>query len=246
VRTSVAVAATSRQNAEALRVGELLTEVRERLGHGKWLKWLGKNVSVSPRQAQRYVRLWEYSETLDRMFPSWRSEWSPSRVVDEFMYPSEDDEREETADLEPSEDTEDEEDAEGDEQQLEDEEEGGNAEGEEVAEALQLPRRTAKELREALADHQRRMDQLPEFLKAGPLKFGKNSIGLAALRELGTVLREAANRAAFRLYHEMRSRGGADAELISMALVTKLPELLPVAELFAPGPTGYRVTRPAS
>lgn len=40
----------------AKRAGELLIEVKNALPHGEYLPWLAENVTVSPRQAQRYMR----------------------------------------------------------------------------------------------------------------------------------------------------------------------------------------------
>lgn len=39
-----------------LRVGELLLQVKESLPHGEFGNWLAQNVTVSERQAQRYMR----------------------------------------------------------------------------------------------------------------------------------------------------------------------------------------------
>ncbi|HRP94893.1 MAG TPA: DUF3102 domain-containing protein [Rhodocyclaceae bacterium] len=40
----------------AREAGRLLLEVKATLQHGEWLGWLTAHVSVSPRQAQRYMR----------------------------------------------------------------------------------------------------------------------------------------------------------------------------------------------
>lgn len=40
----------------ACEAGRLLLEVKTQLMHGEWRAWLAKNVSVSERQAQRYMR----------------------------------------------------------------------------------------------------------------------------------------------------------------------------------------------
>jgi hypothetical protein len=39
----------------ALEAGKLLLEVKGSLSRGEWLPWLAANVTVSPRQAQRYI-----------------------------------------------------------------------------------------------------------------------------------------------------------------------------------------------
>lgn len=41
----------------AVEAGKLLLEVKEGVPHGKWLTWLAENVSVTPRQAQRYMQV---------------------------------------------------------------------------------------------------------------------------------------------------------------------------------------------
>lgn len=40
----------------AITAGRLLLEVKTQLMHGEWTAWLAANVSVSERQAQRYMR----------------------------------------------------------------------------------------------------------------------------------------------------------------------------------------------
>jgi hypothetical protein len=39
----------------ARQAGQLLLEVKSQLPHGQFIRWLGENVAVSPRQAQRYM-----------------------------------------------------------------------------------------------------------------------------------------------------------------------------------------------
>jgi hypothetical protein len=54
-------AATTEQANRALesarRVGELLNAAKQQVPHGQWLTWLSSNCSVSPRQAQRYMKV---------------------------------------------------------------------------------------------------------------------------------------------------------------------------------------------
>ena len=38
--------------------GELLTKAKEKLKHGAWTPWLEENCTVSPRQTQKYMRLY--------------------------------------------------------------------------------------------------------------------------------------------------------------------------------------------
>jgi Protein of unknown function (DUF3102) len=42
-----------------IKIGELLVEAKERVGHGEWLPLLGK-LSMSPRTAQRYMKAYEF------------------------------------------------------------------------------------------------------------------------------------------------------------------------------------------
>ena len=48
----------------ALRIGELLTEERNKKTHGQWLPWLKENIPFSDRTAQNYLRLWGNRELL--------------------------------------------------------------------------------------------------------------------------------------------------------------------------------------
>jgi hypothetical protein len=41
----------------AIEAGRLLSEARESVAHGAWLPWLAAHCEVSPRQAQRYIRI---------------------------------------------------------------------------------------------------------------------------------------------------------------------------------------------
>lgn len=41
----------------AVEAGKLLLEVKDDVPHGQWLAWLTANVSVTPRQAQRYMQV---------------------------------------------------------------------------------------------------------------------------------------------------------------------------------------------
>lgn len=50
--------------AHARRAGELLAEAKARLPHGAWLPWLAEHAAVTPRQAQRYMRLAEHWEQI--------------------------------------------------------------------------------------------------------------------------------------------------------------------------------------
>lgn len=43
----------------AIRIGELLCDVKPKLGHGGWLPWLQCNISFSERTAQNYMALFQ-------------------------------------------------------------------------------------------------------------------------------------------------------------------------------------------
>ena len=60
INASHAAAAASVQEAvdHARRCGELLARVKGSLPHRSWLSWLDEQCDVSPRQAQRYIRLY--------------------------------------------------------------------------------------------------------------------------------------------------------------------------------------------
>jgi len=49
---------------QAIRIGELLTAVKEGLEHGRWLPWLKANVEFHERTARRYIRVFENREQL--------------------------------------------------------------------------------------------------------------------------------------------------------------------------------------
>lgn len=41
----------------ARQAGELLSQAKQQIPHGDWLTWLASNCNVSPRQAQRYLKV---------------------------------------------------------------------------------------------------------------------------------------------------------------------------------------------
>src|SRR6266702_6780159 len=49
---------------KGIRAGQILTQAKTKLGHGKWLAWLDINTEISERTAQRYIRCWENREKL--------------------------------------------------------------------------------------------------------------------------------------------------------------------------------------
>jgi hypothetical protein len=52
---------------DAIRAGQILTQVKERLPHGEFLPWLKANCSISPKTADRYRQLYEYSDKIVRV-----------------------------------------------------------------------------------------------------------------------------------------------------------------------------------
>jgi Protein of unknown function (DUF3102) len=44
---------------QAIRIGELLCDMKRSLEHGKWLSWLHCNVSFSERTARNYMRVFQ-------------------------------------------------------------------------------------------------------------------------------------------------------------------------------------------
>ncbi len=68
-------------NEHALRAGEYLLVVKQRVGHGKFGKWVANSVKVSLRQAERYMALFEGREQLDELNAGWQAEWSITQAL---------------------------------------------------------------------------------------------------------------------------------------------------------------------
>jgi hypothetical protein len=49
---------------KAIRVGELLTEIKSQLNHGEWLPWIKTNLPFTDRTARNYIRLHENRDRL--------------------------------------------------------------------------------------------------------------------------------------------------------------------------------------
>jgi len=49
---------------KAIRIGELLTQEKDKLDHGQWLPWLKANVPFTRATAANYMRCWERREEL--------------------------------------------------------------------------------------------------------------------------------------------------------------------------------------
>jgi hypothetical protein len=78
----------SLQNAYA--IGDLLFQQKEMIEHNHFTGWIKENMPISPRTAQRYMKLYEYKETLTEMHVETITEayhmifnWSTSDVVAE-------------------------------------------------------------------------------------------------------------------------------------------------------------------
>lgn len=52
---------------KAIRIGELLTEQKEIIGHGLFLSWLNQYLDISERTAQRYMQLFSYRDKTDKL-----------------------------------------------------------------------------------------------------------------------------------------------------------------------------------
>jgi len=49
---------------KAIKIGELLAGIKNKLEHGQWLPWIQKNLSFSERTAQNYLRFFEEKDRL--------------------------------------------------------------------------------------------------------------------------------------------------------------------------------------
>ena len=52
---------------DAIRAGELLTEQKAKLGHGKWLPWVKSNLPFTSRTASSYMKLFEERDRLETL-----------------------------------------------------------------------------------------------------------------------------------------------------------------------------------
>ena len=48
----------------AIKAGELLIQAKAQVKHGEWLPWVRKTLTVTPRQAQKYIRVANHKEKL--------------------------------------------------------------------------------------------------------------------------------------------------------------------------------------
>jgi hypothetical protein len=74
----------------AIRVGELLIQVKTRLGHGNWLPWLSANCPFSERTAQTYMRMANNVAKLADSNPQRVADMSLRRAVKALGEPHED------------------------------------------------------------------------------------------------------------------------------------------------------------
>jgi len=52
---------------KAIKIGELLTEQKEFIGHGNFLSWLEDNLDISQPTAWRYVKLYEHNDKIFKL-----------------------------------------------------------------------------------------------------------------------------------------------------------------------------------
>jgi hypothetical protein len=58
------VAAAKTTLAHAVRIGELLADIKAGLNHGEWLPWCSTNLPFTDRTARNYVRLFQHRDRL--------------------------------------------------------------------------------------------------------------------------------------------------------------------------------------
>ncbi len=64
-RLDAAIQSGMRQTvADAIRAGEILSQVKDRLGHGEFLPWIEENCGFSRQTADNYRRLYEHRDKL--------------------------------------------------------------------------------------------------------------------------------------------------------------------------------------
>lgn len=55
---------------KAIRIGELLTGIKDKMEHGQWLPWIQKNLLFSERTAQNYIRCFDEKDRLKNAMAS--------------------------------------------------------------------------------------------------------------------------------------------------------------------------------
>jgi len=50
--------------SDAVRIGEILTTIKEKIGHGQYEKWVKENVNFNTVTAWRYMKLYSYGKSL--------------------------------------------------------------------------------------------------------------------------------------------------------------------------------------
>jgi hypothetical protein len=82
----------------ALELGEILTRIKESMGHGEWLLWLEANVpEISTRTAQNCMRLWKKRDLLKNAADAYLVESVSDALVIVYGREKEDAEAPETA-----------------------------------------------------------------------------------------------------------------------------------------------------
>jgi hypothetical protein len=72
-------------NERALRIGQLLLNLKLNTKHGQYQELLRRNCKIEWRSAQRFCRLFKLNGTLATRNPKWKEEWSMSRALDELV-----------------------------------------------------------------------------------------------------------------------------------------------------------------
>jgi hypothetical protein len=65
IRLHAEILAAARTTIQkAIRIGELLLQEKQRVGHGKWLPWIKANVGFSERTVRNYIRVYDNRDRL--------------------------------------------------------------------------------------------------------------------------------------------------------------------------------------
>jgi hypothetical protein len=84
--------------ARAVECGHLLLEAKAKVGHGNWIPWIEKNLSLSVRQVQKYMRLAEHLDpnapwgthlTINEALAEISEKWEPPSATVTSLHPSE-------------------------------------------------------------------------------------------------------------------------------------------------------------
>lgn len=230
----------------ALHAGELLLKAKKLVKHGKWGDWLKKHCLVSPRQAQKYMRLWKRRGQLDAGNPNWRAHLTLSQANDFLAerdvlpedaaeiegVPLEDDDGNGNSNGNAANPDELGDDNQGDEEEDADGKDGNGEPDDEAADG---------EHAAAVKQHQVRCTRLKRFTAGDPVtakdKPVKAAIDKGIDRLVEDVLKVIHKHA--RKCHTKAVRNmGTDQEFVAMALAAELKNRLDVDRLFAPAAPG--------